>query len=172
MAFNAENCFVLNITRKRNPSKNKYYLKGQVLQVVKTTTYLDVEISDNHSWSQHISKIIKKANKSLGFLRRNSVTNNSQVKTQAYTSLVRALVEYGCSVWDPHKQGHSRTAKFISSCVRDFNLKVQLFNSVNLNNLTTSKPVSLFTRLPFTCFKIFVLQIKHFSQLLNFKYIN
>ena len=82
MDFNAEKCFVLNITRKRNPSKNKYSLKGQVLQTVKTTTYLGVEISDDLSWSPHISKITKKANRSLGFLRRNLVTNNSQVKTK------------------------------------------------------------------------------------------
>ena len=76
-----------------------------MLQTVKTTTYLGVEISDDLSWSPHISKTTKKADRSLGFLRRNLVTHNSRVKTQAYTSLVRPLVGYACSVWDPHKQG-------------------------------------------------------------------
>ena len=95
----------MNITRKRTPSKNKYSLKNQVLQTVKATTYLGVEISDDLSWSPHICKVTKKAYRSLGFLRRNLVTNNIQVKTQAYTSLVRPHVEYACSVWDPYKQG-------------------------------------------------------------------
>ena len=105
MEFNPEKCFVLNITRKRTPSKNKYSLKNQILQTVKTTTYLGVEISDDLSWSPHISNVTKKEYRSLGFLRRNLVTNNIQVKTQAYTSLVRPHVEYAYSVWDPHKQG-------------------------------------------------------------------
>ena len=44
----------------------------------------------------------KKANSTLGFLRRNLNINSTSVKEQAYKSLVRPSLEYACSVWDPY----------------------------------------------------------------------
>ena len=38
----------------------------------------------------------------LGFLRRNLKTKNIGIKQGAYTSLVRPLLEYSCTIWDPH----------------------------------------------------------------------
>ena len=104
MNFNADKCFVLNMSRKRKPLKNSYHLKDSLLQTVKTTTYLGIEISNDLNWTPHINKITKKANRALGFLRRNIVTSNEKVKSQAYTALVRPHVEYACSVWDPHSK--------------------------------------------------------------------
>ena len=40
--------------------------------------------------------------KTLGFLRRNVNINSTSVKESAYKTLVRPLVEYSSSVWDPH----------------------------------------------------------------------
>ena len=102
MKDNAGKCFILNITRKRNPKLNKYYLHNTVLQTVKNTTYLGIEISNDLSWTPHIDKITKKANKSLGFIKRNIKTNNSNVKALPYSSLVRPHLEYSCQIWDPH----------------------------------------------------------------------
>ena len=65
MDFNPDKCFVLNVTRKRSPVKNTYNFKGQLLQAVKTTTYLGVVLSDDLSWTPHINKVIKKAQKCL-----------------------------------------------------------------------------------------------------------
>jgi hypothetical protein len=42
------------------------------------------------------------ANKSLGFFKRNLKTSNTNIKSQAYLSLVRPKLEYACSVWNPH----------------------------------------------------------------------
>jgi hypothetical protein len=39
--------------------------------------------------------------KSLGFLKRNLKTSNTNIKSQAYISLVRPKLEYACSVCDP-----------------------------------------------------------------------
>ena len=63
-------------------------------------------------WTDHISTICGKANKTLGFLRRN--LNISSVN--AYKSLVRPLVEYASSVWDPYQQMIQRRA---ARCVRN-----------------------------------------------------
>ena len=102
MEFNADKCFVLNISKKRQPKLNEYYLKNTLLQTVDSTTYLGVEISKDLKWSRHIDKTVKKANKSLGFIRRNIKTNNTNTKTLAYQTLVRPILEYACQVWDPH----------------------------------------------------------------------
>ena len=65
MEFNADKCFILNITRKRHPMLNKYQLHDTILQTVKTATYLGIEILNDLRWTPHIDKVAKKANKSL-----------------------------------------------------------------------------------------------------------
>ena len=46
-------------------------LKGVTIEKVSSTPYLEVSISENLEWGDHISKIKSKANSTLGFLRRN-----------------------------------------------------------------------------------------------------
>ena len=49
----------------------------------------------------HVSNICTKANRTLGFLRRNLSACPQDVKESAYKGLVRPVLEYGSSVWDP-----------------------------------------------------------------------
>ena len=51
-----------------------------------------------------MDKIAKKANASLGMLRRNLRLCPETCRKPAYTSLVRSLLEYSSTVWDPHIQ--------------------------------------------------------------------
>ena len=44
-------------------------------------------------------------NRTLGFLRRNLFSCPQAVKEAAYNSLVRPILEYGSSVWDPSSNG-------------------------------------------------------------------
>ena len=44
---------------------------GQTLEVVDGSMYLGVTLTDNLSWSKHVSDTAGKAHGSLGFLRRN-----------------------------------------------------------------------------------------------------
>ena len=46
-----------------------------------------------------------KANRTLGFLRRNKFSCPQDVKEVAYKSMVRPILEYGSTVWDPHCDG-------------------------------------------------------------------
>ena len=79
-----------------------YQLKGVTLERVLSTPYLGVSISEN---LDHISKIASKANSTLGFLKRNLKGCPSKLKEIAYFSMVWSLLEYSCTVWDPHRQG-------------------------------------------------------------------
>ena len=55
--------------------------------------------------TQCISNVCTKANRSLGFLRRNLYSCPPDAKEAAYKGLVRPVLEYESSVWDPHTRG-------------------------------------------------------------------
>ena len=60
-------------------------------------------LPENLSWKPHILNITNKANSTLGFVKRNLHHCSQKVKDQAYKSLVRPRLEYGCTVWDPYR---------------------------------------------------------------------
>ena len=100
MSFNPSKCQVLHITRTKCPIQTKYILHGTVLK--SSAKYLGVTISDNLSWTPHIDSVSKKANQTLGFLKRNIKVHNKDLKPIAYTTLVRPQLEYASKVWSPH----------------------------------------------------------------------
>ena len=67
--------------------------------------YLGVTITKDLKWNTHISNVCTKANRTLGFLRRNLFSCPQDVREAAYKGLVRPILEYGSSVWDPHYEG-------------------------------------------------------------------
>ena len=102
MKFHPDKCQVLSITRKREPVTFDYHLHNKKLENVKSAKYLGVTLSEDMRWNQHIDNIAKTANQSLGFLRRNLQLSSQTLKTTAYNTIVRPLVEYASIVWDPH----------------------------------------------------------------------
>ena len=52
-------------------------------------------------WNTHVSNVCTKANRTIGFLRRNLYSCPQEVKEAAYKGLVRPVLDYGSSVWDP-----------------------------------------------------------------------
>ena len=103
MKFNPKKCYVIHVTKKKIPLKFDYLLHSHILQPVDNSKYLGVTISNDRDWGPHINDITTKANKTLGFLRRNMKNCTRKVKTLTYTSLVRPVVEYSSLVWNPSK---------------------------------------------------------------------
>ena len=64
--------------------------------------YLGVIITNDLKWNTRVSNICTKANRTLGFLRRNLAACPRDVIESAYKVLVRPILEFGSSVWDPH----------------------------------------------------------------------
>ena len=70
----------------------------------------------------HISNICTKANRTLGFLRRNLYACPHEIKEAVYKGLVRPVLEYSGSVWDPSGVGlqnelekvQNRAARFVT----------------------------------------------------------
>ena len=71
---------------------------------VSSATYLGISISDNLSWNNHCDIICKKANSTLGLLRRILSGCTPEVKSTAYLTLVRPKLEYASCAWNPHTQ--------------------------------------------------------------------
>ena len=106
MEFHPAKCNILSVSRSRSPRKFHYKLKGHVLEEVASAKYLGVNLAHDMSWDEHISKISKKANCMLGFLRRNLKSAREATKTNAYKTIVRPHLEYCSTVWDPHQVNH------------------------------------------------------------------
>ena len=99
MRFNATKCYILSI---KSASSFMYSLNNTILKSVPNNPYLGVLLSNDLQWSDHISKITKKANSTLGFLRRNLRKCPPKCRLNAYLSLIRSTLEYGSVIWDPH----------------------------------------------------------------------
>ena len=96
---------------------------GHSLENVQHNLYLGVEMASDLNWKSHINNITARANKSLGFIRRNLSNCPKNVKDQAYKSLVRPHLEYCAIVWDPYRENQikqleavqRRAARFVTS---------------------------------------------------------
>ena len=104
MEFHPEKCHVIPITRNKNPVHNRYTLNGHTLSIATNTKYLGVTLSSDLCWNDHINNITNKANRTLAFVRRNLKISSPRLKSIAYFSLVRPLLEYASPVWDPYTQ--------------------------------------------------------------------
>ena len=105
--FQPVKCNMMQLTRKRiNKIHASYTLEGIDLENVESIKYLGVTITSDLRWNTHVSNVCTKANRTLGFLRRNLHScppppSPKEVKEVAYKGLVRPVLVYGSSVWDP-----------------------------------------------------------------------
>ena len=102
MRFNASKCEVMRLKRGNKMLSRMYTLSSQVLKQADSAKYLGVQITDELSWSPHISTLASKANSKIGFLWRNVRQCPAKLREQAYFTLVRSILEYSTSVWNPH----------------------------------------------------------------------
>lgn len=100
MVLNESKCKSMRISRQES-TLPMYTLNGSSLEVVNHYKYLGVIITPTLSWQQQIDAIKNKANKMLGFLRRNFSKAPSSLKLLLYKSLVRPKLEYAAAIWDP-----------------------------------------------------------------------
>ena len=90
-----------------SPKENSnfhYTLNSTILKHVTNNPYLGILFSQDLKWGDHSAKICKKANSTVGFLRRNMRNCPSGCKRNACLSLVRSVLEYGVTLWDPYPQ--------------------------------------------------------------------
>ena len=101
MRFQTVKCNMVQLTRKRIKKIHASYTLDETdLENVESIKYLGVTITNDLRWNTQVSNVCSKANRTLGFLRRNFHSCTQEVKA-AYKGLVRPVLEYGSSLWDP-----------------------------------------------------------------------
>ena len=113
MSFHPDKCNVLRVTRCRNPLTHDYILHNQILKGKDAVKYLDVTVHHKMSWNEHICSIVKKANSSIGFFRRNLQIHQKHTKANAYKTLVRPQIEYASTIWDPFTQENQNKIEMV-----------------------------------------------------------
>ena len=125
MLFNPDKCEHIRITNKRNIIQTSYNIHGHTLKETTQAKYLGVTIDNKLSWNSHVNQMMKRANQTTAFLRRNLSRCSKDVKAQCYKSLVRPQLEYAATTWDPYTKTNSakveavqrRAARF---CFNDY----------------------------------------------------
>ena len=133
MRFQPVNCNMMQLTRKRIKKIHaSYTLEGTDLENVESIKYLGVTITSDLRWNTHVSNVCTKAaNRTLGFLRRNLYSCPQEVKEAAYKGLVRPVLDYGSSVWDP-------PGVFLQEELESVQKRAARFVTGNYNNNTGS----------------------------------
>jgi hypothetical protein len=114
---------MMTISRKKKNIEYKYTLKSTELEFLTSIQYLGVNITNDLHWGKHIEEICNKSYRTIGLLKRNLSSCHMEVKLQAYKGLIRPVLEYASTAWDPHqsylqeklKKVQKRSARFITS---------------------------------------------------------
>ena len=105
MRFQLVKCNMMQLTRKRIKKIHvSYTLEGTDLENVESIKYLGVTITSDLRWNTHVSNVCTKANRTIGYLRRNLYFCSQELKEAAYKGLVRPVLDYGSLVWDTRVQ--------------------------------------------------------------------
>ena len=109
-----------NLRKRIKKIHASYTLEGTDLENVESIKYLGVTITSDLRWNTHVSNVRTKANRTLGFLRRNLYSYPQEVKEAVYKGLVRPVMDYGSSVWDPSGVVLQEELESVQKCAARF----------------------------------------------------
>ena len=99
LSFHASKCAAMRFSRKTSSEQpQEYHLNQQPIPFKITQKDLGILVSESLKWSSHINNLISKANKMLGFVRRNCFyLANVNCRRLLYLTLVRSWAPQGSS---------------------------------------------------------------------------
>ena len=107
MKFNAKSVIMqVSQTSAAFLQLSLFTLGNAVLQEVSDASYLGGQIDNKLDCNMHISTVAVRGQSKLAFLNRNLKSCPKKLRDTAYISLIRPALEYGCSVWHPHKKSN------------------------------------------------------------------
>ena len=90
----------------------------------------------------------------MGVIKRNLANCNQEVKVTAYQAIVRPLLEYATSAWDPHGKGHINALETVQRQAARFRKKEfgkepgtvsRLMSELDWQSLETRRKISRVT---------------------------
>lgn len=97
---NVSKCTVLHLGGN-NPQLD-YHVANHLLKSVERQVDLGVMVSSSLKWTDHVSRIVKKANSTVYMLRSTFRSPTPELFRKLYTSFVRPLLEYAAVIWSPN----------------------------------------------------------------------
>ena len=145
MSFNDDKCKRIRITnRVKTEDENvEYHIGEHEIETVNEHPYLGIQFTKKLSWGHHIDNIRSKATKTLNLVRRNFHRCPQSIKKQAYSTLVRPILEYASPCWDPYENDHiikiekiqNKAARFIKGDYNWSSSVTKIKNDLNLQPL-------------------------------------
>ncbi len=83
----------MKIHRSTKPFERFYTINKQIHKKVDKAKYLGVMITEELDWSPHIKNTIIRANRCLGFIKRNISNFPQDLREMSYLSLVRSQLD-------------------------------------------------------------------------------
>lgn len=112
--LNVSKCNVISFSRKNQVTTHSYHLNSTELKRVNHIVDLGVVLDCKMRFNLHYDKILSRASKQLGFIkRRANEFKNIWVTTSLYCALVRPILEYACIIWSPSFGSHSERIESI-----------------------------------------------------------
>ncbi len=100
MPFNIKKCHILQVGTRN--LKYDYEMSGEKLESIHCVKDLGVTITLNLKFIQQCKEAAGKANRMLGFIKRNFSFKNKDIILPLYNSLVRPHLDYAVQFWSPH----------------------------------------------------------------------
>jgi hypothetical protein len=124
MDFNTSKCKALNISKTKSPTVRNYQLNNDPLGTVKEITDMGISINDKLLWSSHIGQIYKRANRTLGLVKRLCRDFlDSETRKLLYCQIVRNILEYASELWSPCTIKHQMMLENVQRWVQNLYIK-------------------------------------------------
>jgi ribonucleases P/MRP protein subunit RPP40 len=122
MSFNTDKCSVIHIGKGNG--QHRYSLCGSLLRESTQERDLGIIVDNSMKFSEQCNAAIKKANSTLGLIRRSIKSKSNNIVTKLYKALVRPKLEYCVQVWRPYlkkdienmEKVQRRATKMIAEC--------------------------------------------------------
>jgi hypothetical protein len=120
---------------------------------VESAKYLGCTFTSDLRWNDYVNNICNKANRTIGFLKRNLNIGSTTVKQNAYKALVLALVEYASPVWDHYHQteidriemSQRRAARYVTNSHNNRSSVNQMLEHLEWKSLEQRRKVARLT---------------------------
>ena len=111
MNFNIDKCHALHMGF--NSMHYPYRIDGFIIDSVPEEKDLGVIIDNKLNFHRHVMETVKKANNTLGCIRRSIKFRDKNIMLPLYIAHVRSRLEYASVIWNPYKLKDIRAIEYV-----------------------------------------------------------